>query len=200
MLALARPGTKTVRRAKSVRATGRGAVLISRSLMVVCAGNFRFATLSTPRGLAVNEDEPSLYLADSGNHAVRRLALRSGEVKTLAGGSGAGIADGVGRAAKLNTPLDVALSADARQLYVVDSFRLSVVDTLTGAHTPTHSFPSAEHGRSNQRYTLRRAIDDTCRWYRLELSGRSAWRRRTHVTGGSRRAEPVGAPSHRRRY
>lgn len=39
--------------------------------------------LSSPQGLALGKD--SLYIADTGNHAIRRVRLLSGEVETVAG-------------------------------------------------------------------------------------------------------------------
>ncbi|TDR43975.1 NHL repeat-containing protein [Tahibacter aquaticus] len=44
--------------------------------------------LSSPQGLALGKD--SLYIADTGNHAIRRVRLLSGEVETVAGTGKAG--------------------------------------------------------------------------------------------------------------
>jgi len=46
-------------------------------------GRGREAAFSNPQGLALLHD--SLYVADSGNHAVRRIVLQSGDVGTVAG-------------------------------------------------------------------------------------------------------------------
>lgn len=44
---------------------------------------------NSPWGLALDEDNGVLYVADSGNHAVKRVSLLSGEVSVLvAQGSG----------------------------------------------------------------------------------------------------------------
>ncbi|MBO9154578.1 IPT/TIG domain-containing protein [Chitinophaga sp. GCM10012297] len=61
----------------------------------------------------------NIYVADRDNHAIRKITP-AGEVSTLAGGNGAGYADGAGAAAKFNQPLDVAVDA-AGNVYVADN-------------------------------------------------------------------------------
>jgi DNA-binding beta-propeller fold protein YncE len=88
------------------------------------------ARLSRPHGLAVAGGV--LVIADTGNHAVRRLELATGEVTTLAGtgrrGRGAG-SSGKARSTDLRSPWDVALHpsgavlvamAGSHQLWAVD--------------------------------------------------------------------------------
>ena len=48
-------------------------------------GNFREAQLSKPRGMALTPDGTILYVADTANHAVRRVDLRGEGVDTIAG-------------------------------------------------------------------------------------------------------------------
>jgi hypothetical protein len=60
------------------------------------------ARLNAPRGLAGASDG-SVYVADSGNHAIRRLA--SNQLTTVAGSLGiAGAADGPAASAQFNGP------------------------------------------------------------------------------------------------
>ncbi|HXU69712.1 MAG TPA: hypothetical protein VN947_10310 [Polyangia bacterium] len=81
------------------------------------AANARF---SAPEGLAL-DGAGNLYIADSGNHAIRRLALDAATVDTLAGMPGSGGAlDGIGHEARFVTPLDLAYDG-AGHLYVADS-------------------------------------------------------------------------------
>src|SRR5205085_2349173 len=54
----------------------------------------------------------SIYVADAGNHAIRRL--RNGVVETIAGNGVPGFADGVGPNTRFNTPTGLALSLDGR--------------------------------------------------------------------------------------
>jgi sugar lactone lactonase YvrE len=92
------------------------------------------ARFNTPSGVALGADG-WLYVADTGNHVLRRIALASGEVSTLAGSPdcAAGWADGVGSAALFSEPIGLATDA-AGELYVADSLnsRVRKVDTRTG--------------------------------------------------------------------
>ena len=80
------------------------------------------ARLSHPNGLAL-DGRGSLYVADTGNHAIRRIALVGGVVSTVAGSGakGHGLAPGVrvsGRSADLRSPWDLAWDDPRKTLYV----------------------------------------------------------------------------------
>jgi sugar lactone lactonase YvrE len=68
-------------------------------------------------GVAVDASG-DIYLADTGNNAIRRIA-RSGAVTTVAGNGTPGFANGNGRSASFNGPTGVAIDA-AGNLYVAD--------------------------------------------------------------------------------
>jgi sugar lactone lactonase YvrE len=60
-------------------------------------GDGNLATFNNPTGLALNENEDALYIADTGNHTIRKISLSLPDlpVSTLAGVSGsAGWRDG----------------------------------------------------------------------------------------------------------
>lgn len=79
------------------------------------AGSARF---SGPRGIAT--DGTSLYVADTGNHTIRKVAIADGSASTIAGSAGTpGSADGTGAAARFNAPAGLLLAAG--QLYIADS-------------------------------------------------------------------------------
>lgn len=67
------------------------------------------AAFSNPQGIAVNDE--FLFVADEGNHAIRRVNLRSDEVVTIAGtgkrGGPPAAAGGAPLATALNSPTDV---------------------------------------------------------------------------------------------
>ncbi len=63
----------------------------------------------------------NLYVADTANHIIRRIALSNGAVTTLAGRAGvAGSADGTGAAATFNSPRGICFDG-AGNLYVSDT-------------------------------------------------------------------------------
>ncbi|MFO0578450.1 MAG: hypothetical protein U1A78_30975 [Polyangia bacterium] len=96
------------------------------------------ARFNSPQGVAA--DGPgSLYVADYGNHTIRKVVLSTGEVTTLAGSAGMrGSTDGAGGAARFSYPRGVAADG-AGFLYVADlrnhTIRLSTgaVTTLAGS-------------------------------------------------------------------
>ena len=85
------------------------------------------ARFDTPSGLAIAADG-TLYVADTGNNAVRRIT-RDGIVTTLAGEGTAGLQDGQGREARFNGPLGIAVDASGR-VFVADTYndRIRVVE------------------------------------------------------------------------
>ncbi|HEX9103442.1 MAG TPA: hypothetical protein VF997_14620, partial [Polyangia bacterium] len=110
------------------------------------------ARFSAPQGIAVAG--ATAYVADSGNHTLRAVDLRSGAVTTLAGAAGqAAYADGNGPDARFNAPIGLALDDTARHLYVADSGNRSIraIDLTTGAVTtlPTNGAPGSGFARFN---------------------------------------------------
>ena len=87
------------------------------------AGAARF---DTPSGLAV-DGAGTLYVADTGNNAIRRIT-HDGVVSTVAGGGAAGYRDGPATQAQFNGPVGVAVDAAGR-LLVADTYndRIRVV-------------------------------------------------------------------------
>ncbi len=81
-------------------------------------GQMEMAAFSRPHGLCL--DRGVLYVADSGNHAVRRIRLRSGDVDTLCGAGRPGTPEQgpvpQPRAVALDHPRALALAGDALQI------------------------------------------------------------------------------------
>jgi sugar lactone lactonase YvrE len=77
----------------------------------------------------------TIYIADAGNHSIRRI--RNGVVETIAGNGVAGFADGLAQNARFDTPTALALSDDGRFLFVADTFnnRIRVIDLLNNTVT-----------------------------------------------------------------
>lgn len=99
------------------------------------------ARLHTPAAVAVDA-QGTLYVADSGNHAIRRVTA-DGQVTTLAGDGQPGDRDGPAAQARFQSPMGIAVGPDGR-VYVADTFndRIRVitpdgqVTTLAGGEGP----------------------------------------------------------------
>jgi murein DD-endopeptidase MepM/ murein hydrolase activator NlpD/sugar lactone lactonase YvrE len=77
------------------------------------------ARFDSPSGLAIDRDGV-LYVADTGNHAIRRVTP-DGHVTTLAGDGVAGDADGPGNQARFNGPIGIAIDGQGRVI-VADTY------------------------------------------------------------------------------
>ncbi len=96
------------------------------------------------RGLSgLTIDDQALYITDTTNHRIRKVDLETANVSTLAGDGVGGFLDGMGTAARLNSPQDV--TTDGSNLYVADTTnnRIRKIDlstlavtTLAGDGTP----------------------------------------------------------------
>uniref|UniRef100_A0A6B2KZI0 PARP catalytic domain-containing protein n=1 Tax=Arcella intermedia TaxID=1963864 RepID=A0A6B2KZI0_9EUKA len=76
------------------------------------------AQFKSPHGLALTLDDGSIIVADTQNHAIRKI--RQNKVTTVAGGNGEGYADGPGRLAQFSNPHSVAVDS-SNNIYVADS-------------------------------------------------------------------------------
>lgn len=99
------------------------------------------ASFNTPSGIALDA-AGNLYIADTGNHVIRKLAP-DGSVTTLAGSGVAGFMDGQGAQAQFNGPVGVAVDTDG-MVYVADTYNDRIrriapdgtVTTLAGTGRP----------------------------------------------------------------
>ena len=99
------------------------------------------AAFHTPSAIAFDH-EGNLYVADTGNHAIRKIT-KDGAVTTLAGNGTPGDADGIGRAAQFNGPVGLTVD-DSGIVYVSDTYndrirrigRDGSVTTVAGSGKP----------------------------------------------------------------
>lgn len=77
------------------------------------------ARFNTPSALAVDAED-NLYVADTGNNAIRKVAP-DGTVTTIAGGGQQGLEDGEARSARFNAPVGVAVDKEGN-VYVADTY------------------------------------------------------------------------------
>jgi sugar lactone lactonase YvrE len=93
------------------------------------------ARFNGPKGVAF--DSGNLYVADSENSTIRKIALGTGAVTTIAGAAGAtGPNDGVGAAARFSRPNGIA-SDGAGTLYVADTYNDVVRQIVLATQTVT---------------------------------------------------------------
>jgi sugar lactone lactonase YvrE len=91
-------------------------------------------TTPAPNGALVLDGD-NLYIADTGNHRIRRMNVTTGAIDCIAGNGVAGVSGDGGAAleASLGAPFDLEIGPDGR-LYVADALGYSIraIDLATG--------------------------------------------------------------------
>jgi sugar lactone lactonase YvrE len=100
-----------------VIATGQVTTLAGSGAAGFTNGAGTSASFNSPNSIAT--DGTNLYVADSGNNAIREIVIATGQVTTLAGSGAAGFTNGAGTSASFNSPNGIA--TDGTNLYVADS-------------------------------------------------------------------------------
>ncbi|OAM89792.1 hypothetical protein AW736_10715 [Termitidicoccus mucosus] len=105
------------------------------------------ARFNEPAGIALDQAGQSLYVADTGNHVIRRIALGANpaQVETVAGRAGlSGWADGIGGDARFSDPCGVAMGSGT--LFVADTGNhiIRAINIATGAVTRIAGTPGKE--------------------------------------------------------
>jgi DNA-binding beta-propeller fold protein YncE len=120
-------------------------------------GGLAEARLRFPVGLALDEDQGLLYVADSGNAQVRVLDLGRQTLTTLAGSGASGSLDGPAASARFDDPWHLALDRPAGHLYVADSSGNAVrrVRTSDGSVETVLGAPGADEHRDGPLGTSR---------------------------------------------
>ncbi len=123
-----------------VIATGQVTTLAGSGIAGFANGAGTSASFNFPDGIA--SDGTNLYVADTGNNAVRKIVIATGQVTTLAGSGTAGFTNGAGNSASFNSPDGIA--SDGTNLFVADTGNNAVrgivistgqVTTLAGSGT-----------------------------------------------------------------
>ncbi|MDD5418528.1 MAG: redoxin domain-containing protein [Methanomicrobiaceae archaeon] len=90
-------------------------------------GDFEGARFCMPQGLIYDAGEDCLYIADTGNHKVRKASFQTRTVETVAGTgqqASAGSAGGYGTAVPLSSPWDVTLLQDYLYIAMAGSHQI----------------------------------------------------------------------------
>jgi sugar lactone lactonase YvrE len=115
-------------------------IVISTGVVTTLAGSSQGSTdatgtsasFNTPVGITT--DGTNLYVAEKGNHRIRKIVISTGVVTTLAGSS-SGNTDATGTSASFNNP--VGITTDGTNLYVADkgNHRIRKIVISTGVVT-----------------------------------------------------------------
>lgn len=106
-------------------------------------GNGTAARFNQPWGIGT-DNEGNVYVADNGNHVIRKITPQ-GVVSTLAGSPGAsGSADGMGSAARFDSPLGLAVDAEGNVF--VSDFSNGIRRITPDGRVTTLSRPSVDFG------------------------------------------------------
>jgi thiol-disulfide isomerase/thioredoxin/flagellar basal body rod protein FlgG len=100
-------------------------------------GSFAEATFRNPQGMALAGD--ALYVADTDNHAIRRVNLREGTVETIAGTGQQGRipnAAGRGRNVALNSPWDLVAQGGTLYIAMAGTHQIWRMDLGSGEVSP----------------------------------------------------------------
>lgn len=108
------------------------------------------AQFYSPQGITV-DTQGNVYVSDFGNNAIRKITP-AGVVTTLAGGNGAGYADGSGSAVKFHNPTGLAVDAQGN-VYVADKGN-NVIRKITPAGVTTTFTGITKPGYVNATSTL----------------------------------------------
>ncbi len=91
-----------------------------------------------PTGIAYDQQNQALYVADNSNHCIRKVDLLAGVVSTFAGFPQAGFNDATGQQAQFSSPIGLARDL-AGNLYVGDFGNNRIRKITTGAVVTTYS-------------------------------------------------------------
>ena len=115
------------------------------------------ASFRSPFSIAADSNG-NLYIAESGNHLIRKIVIASTAVSTLAGGNGAsfsGSKDSTGTASTFNLPQGIVIDPSGTNLYVADYgnnlirkivISTAEVTTLAGGGSATGTTAGAADG------------------------------------------------------
>lgn len=118
-------------------ATGATKLLAGSGVAGLRDGTGSAARFKRPVSLALSKDGRTLFVLEAGNHALRRVDVRTKRVTKLIGSGKAGFRDGLFRDARLSFPDSVTLGQNASTLYISEggTQKIRKVDLASGRIT-----------------------------------------------------------------
>lgn len=111
------------------------------------------ARFSAPDDLVIDSTGTHLYIADSGNHEIRAIDLKSNEVTTFVGSMTAGNTNGIGSAAAFSSPVGIAIDSKDSKLYIADrrndNIRIVNIESKAVTSIPAFSEYDEAHGNTS---------------------------------------------------
>jgi len=103
-----------------------------------------------PVGLALDAANGNLYVADTGNHVIKKIVLSSSVISTFAGTSGTvGSTDGTGTAATFNSPSGLVWDATNSLLYVADTGNATIRKITSAGVVTTYAGSPSQRGNQD---------------------------------------------------
>ena len=103
-------------------------------------GDWQSALFMQPQGMALSPDEQTLYVADAGNHTVRRVDLINQRVETVAGTgekiAGPPVLGGAALQTRLSSPWDLVLDGQTLYMAMAGVHQLWTLDLAAGVVAP----------------------------------------------------------------
>lgn len=122
---------------RKISASGQVSILAGSGIAGFADGAPGEAKFLFPKGVALDSAvPPNVYVADSGNHAIR-LVAPNGTVTTFAGSGVSGFADGPVAAAQFASPSGVAVNPDG-EVFVADTNN-HLIRVIAGGNVSTYA-------------------------------------------------------------
>ncbi len=110
------------------------------------------ASFNAPQGIAIDSTNTNLYVADTGNHKIRKIVISSTAVTTIAGSgvfnpyvdSGA-----TGTAVTFNSPLALAVDSTSTNLYVADTGNSNIRQIVLSGTFAVSTFAGSTAGATS---------------------------------------------------
>lgn len=98
---------------------------------VLSNGTGELSRFSTPYDIVKHPLKDTIYLTDQNNHCIRIMNLRTNIISTVAGNGSSGNVNGIGAAARLNRPTNMAINLNGDTIYFVEPFANKIKMLLT---------------------------------------------------------------------